>query len=101
MNVPLFGLALKNDIEFALSFTYGRNNRKRFNLTEFKPEGNNDGSTRINLRPSVRYSLSTAVTASAFVSYEATIPDGEGSRDIRRSTTKVGLDLRVGISGGR
>jgi cell surface protein SprA len=101
MTVPLFGLSLKNDIEFSTTFSYTRTNRKRFNLTDFKPEGNNDGNTRISFRPSIRYSLSSAVTASAFISYDATIPDDEGSRDIRRSTTKVGIDLRVGISGGR
>jgi cell surface protein SprA len=101
LKLPLFGMNLRNDVEFSFTFTYGRTQRKRFNLTDFQPEGNNDGSTRISLRPNVRYSLSNTVTASAFVSYEATIPDDEGSRDIRRSTTKVGIDLRVGISGGR
>lgn len=101
LKLPIFGMNLKNDVEFSFQFTYGRTQRKRFNLTDFRPEGNNDGSTQISLRPNVRYSLSNTVTASAFVSYDATIPDGEGSRDISRSTTKVGIDLRVGISGGR
>ncbi len=101
LNFPIFGLNLKNDIEFSLTFSYSRNNRKRFNLVDFTPDGNNDGSTRLSFRPSARYSLSNTVTASAFVSYDATIPDAEGSRDIKRSTTKVGVDIRVGISGGR
>lgn len=101
LNFPIFGLNLKNDIEFAFTFSYSRTNTKRFDLTDFTPDGNNDGSTRISLRPSARYSLSNTVTASAFLSYDATIPDAEGSRDIRRSTTKVGIDIRVGISGGR
>jgi cell surface protein SprA len=101
LKLPIFGMNLRNDVEFSFTFSYGRTQRKRFNLTDFQPEGTNDGSTRISLRPNVRYSLSNTVTASAFVSYEATIPDEEGSRDIRRSTTKVGIDLRVGISGGR
>jgi len=101
ISLPIFGLNLKNDIEFALSLSMGRTNRKRFNLVEFIPEGNNDGSTRLSIRPSARYSLSNTVQASAFISYDATIPDDDGSRDIRRSTTKVGVDIRVGISGGR
>lgn len=101
LSLPLFGLNLKNDIEFAANFTLGRNNKKRFNLTDFRPEGNNDGYTRISFRPSIRYTLSNTVQASGFVSYEATIPDDEGSRDIRRSTTRIGIDLRIGISGGR
>ncbi|HVK37479.1 MAG TPA: cell surface protein SprA [Candidatus Kapabacteria bacterium] len=101
LKLPIFGMNLRNDVEFSFTFTYGRTQRKRFNLTDFRPEGNNDGATRISLRPNVRYSLSNTVTASAFLSYDATIPDEEGSRDIRRSTTKVGIDLRVGISGGR
>jgi cell surface protein SprA len=101
LNIPIFGLNLKNDVEFALAFSMSRTNRKRFNLVDFLPDGNNDGSTRLSIRPSARYSLSNTVQASAFISYDATIPDAEGSRDIRRSTTKVGVDLRVGISGGR
>lgn len=101
LSLPLFGLNLKNDVEFAFAFSYARSTRKRFDLTNFTPDGNNDGSTRINIRPSIRYTLSNTVQASAFVSHEATIPDAEGSREIRRSTTKVGIDLRIGISGGR
>jgi len=101
LDVPLFGLNLKNDIEFAFNFSLSHNQRKRFNLTDFRPEGNNDGSTRINVRPSIRYSLSNTVQASAFAQYEATIPDDEGSREISRSSTRVGVDIRVGISGGR
>ncbi len=101
LNLPIFGLNLKNDVEFTLAFSYARSNRKRFDLINFTPDGNNDGSTRLNLRPSARYTLSNTVQASAFVQYEATIPDAEGSREIRRSTTKVGIDLRIGISGGR
>lgn len=101
LDVPLFGLNLKNDIEFSFNFSLAHNQRKRFNLTDFRPEGNNDGSTRINARPAIRYSLSNTVQASAFLQYEATIPDAEGSREISRSTTRVGIDIRVGISGGR
>ncbi len=98
---PLFGLKLQNEIEFQTNFSYSRNNRKRFNLTDFKPEGNNNGSTKISFRPSVRYSISNAVDGLAFISYDATIPDDEGSREISRSTTKVGIEIRLRISGGR
>lgn len=98
---PLFGLKLQNEIEFQTNFSYSRNNRKRFNITDFKPEGNNNGSTKISFRPSVRYSISNAVDGLAFISYDATIPDDEGSREISRSTTKVGIEIRLRISGGR
>lgn len=98
---PLFGLNLKNDIEFQFTGSMSKNNRKRFNLTEFKPEGQNDGSTKLNLRPSIRYTMSNTVSASAFLQYDATIPDADGSKDISRSTTKIGIDMRIGISGGR
>jgi len=101
LSLPFFGLNLKNDVEFTFAFSYAKSTRKRFDLTNFTPAGNNDGSTRINIRPAIRYTLSNTVQASAFISHEATIPDSEGSREIRRSTTKVGIDLRIGISGGR
>ena len=95
------GLDLKNEIEFTTTFSFSRQNTKRFNLTDFLPEGNNDGSTRISFRPEIRYTISRTVDATGFVSYEATIPDEEGSRDISRSTLRVGMDLRLKISGGR
>jgi len=101
LEISFLGLKLQNDVEFALNFSLSQNQRKRFNLVEFRPEGNNDGFTRINLRPSARYNISNTVQATAFVEYNATIPDDEGSRQISRSTTRVGIDLRVGISGGR
>lgn len=101
LKMSFLGLDLKNEIEFTVDFTLARENTKRFNLTEFRPEGNNDGSTRISFRPAVRYTVSRTVDATGFVSYEATIPDDEGSRDISRSTLKVGIDLRLKISGGR
>jgi len=100
-NLPLFGLNLKNEIEFQMTFSYSRNNRKRFDLTDFKPDGNNNGSTRISFRPSIRYSISNAVDAIGFINYDATLPDDAGSREIRRSTTKVGVEIRLRISGGR
>lgn len=95
------GLDLKNEIEFTTTFSLARQNTKRFNLVDFLPEGNNDGSTRISFRPEIRYTVSRTVDATGFVSYEATIPDAEGSRDISRSTFRVGVDLRLKISGGR
>ena len=101
LSLSFLGLNLKNDIEFTTDFSLARENTKRFNLTDFRPEGNNDGSTRISFRPAVTYTVSRTVDATGFVSYEATIPDSEGSRDISRSTLKVGVDIRLKISGGR
>ena len=101
LKLSIFGIDLKNEIEFTTDFTMSRQNTKRYNLTDFREEGNNDGSTRISFRPAIRYSVSRTVDATGFVSYEATIPDDEGSRDISRSTLKVGVDLRLKISGGR
>lgn len=101
LKLSILGLDLKNEIEFTTDFSFSRQNTKRFNLTDFRPEGNNDGSTRISFRPAIRYTISRTVDATGFVSYEATIPDEEGSRDISRSTLKVGVDIRLKISGGR
>ena len=101
LNLSFLGLNLKNDIEFTTDFSMIRESTKRFNLTDFRPEGNNDGSTIIRFRPAVTYTVSRTVDATGFVSYEATIPDEEGSRDISRSTLKVGVDIRLKISGGR
>ena len=101
LKLSILGLDLKNEIEFTTDFSLARQTTKRFNLDEFREEGNNDGSTRISFRPAIRYTVSRTVDATGFVSYEATIPDEEGSRDISRSTLKIGVDLRLKISGGR
>ncbi len=101
LKLSLFGIDLKNEIEFTTDFSLARQNTKRFNLVDFIEEGNNNGSTRISFRPAIRYTVSRTLDATGFVSYEATIPDEEGSQDISRSTLKVGVDLRLKISGGR
>lgn len=98
---PLFGLVLQNDLEFQLEATYRKNRRATFDVLDFQNESGRtlDGSTTVILEPSARYSLSRYLTARAFVRYEANMT--EGAANPGNSTTQVGVDIRLAVSGGR
>ena len=58
-----------------------------------------DGTTQITIEPRAKYTISNRVTASAFVKYEGNFSEGAANPGF--STTQVGLDIRLSISGGR
>lgn len=98
---PLFGLSLQNDVEFSFQGTYRRTKRATFDVNNFDDEAGRtlDGSTQIIIEPRARYSISRQVTATGFFRYEANLT--EGAANPGNSTTQVGIDLRISISGGR
>ena len=97
----LLNISLKNDIEFSFMTSVKKNNRATYDIADYSGEDGRqlDGNTMIKIEPRVRYSLSNRVTASAFVSYEATLTSGAASPGF--STTQVGVDLRLSLAGGR
>jgi hypothetical protein len=97
----LLGISLQNDLEFSFMTSVKKNNRATYDVSNYAGEDGRqlDGSTMIKVEPRVRYSLSNRVTASAFVSYEATLTSGAASPGF--STTQIGIDLRLSLAGGR
>lgn len=100
----LLGLDLQNDLDYSFYFSWKNTGRAAFNL--LKPEsldGNQgtpvQGNTVLTVEPRVRYSMSNRVTASFFVRYEATLTEGAAQPGF--STTQVGFDFRLALSGGR
>ena len=104
---PLFGINLKNDLEYSFLFTLKHNKRHTFDITRPSDvySGDNaegetlDGNTQIIVEPRARYSLSSRLTASFFVRYEGTFTEGAAQPGFH--TTQVGFDLRISVAGGR
>jgi len=58
--VPLFGIALKNDIEFSFSYSNTKNSVVLYKMNEFTEDGvPQDGTTRTSLEPRVKYVISS------------------------------------------
>jgi len=95
--LPLFGVSLKNDIEFSLSYTSTRNSTIRFEMNNFTEEGiPQDGTTRTTIEPRIKYTISSKVSLSIF--YKRSTVEPEGAARIPPTTTnEAGLDVNIVI----
>ncbi len=95
--LPLFGISLKNDIEFSLSYTNQKTSTIVYNMTQFTESGTpQDGTTRVTLEPRVKYTISSKVTLSIF--YRRSTVEPEGAARIPPTTTnEAGLDVHISI----
>ncbi len=97
-NLPLFGLALKNDIEVSMAYTQGKNSVINYAMgTKFKEDGTpQDGTKRVTIEPRIKYVMSSRVTLSVF--YKRTTVEPEGASKIPATTTnEAGLDVHISI----
>ncbi|MBK7577500.1 MAG: cell surface protein SprA [Ignavibacteria bacterium] len=101
VSLKILGLDLQNDMEFTFNTQIRRNLRAQYDVTDFKGADGSlvDGTTQIIIEPRARYTISNRVTASAFFRYEGNFSEGAANPGF--STTQVGLDIRLSISGGR
>jgi cell surface protein SprA len=95
--LPLFGVSLKNDIEFTLAYTLTQNSVVRYEMNNFNEEGiPQDGTTRTTIEPRIRYTISSKVTLSIF--YKRSTVEPEGAARIPPTTTnEAGLDVNIVI----
>ncbi len=95
--LPLFGVSLKNDIEFLLSYTSTRNSTIRFEMNNFTEDGiPQDGTTRTTIEPRIKYTISSKVSLSIF--YKRSTVEPEGAARIPPTTTnEAGLDVNIVI----
>jgi cell surface protein SprA len=95
--IPLFGLSLKNDIDFTFSYTSTQNSIVRFEMNNFTEEGiPQDGTIRTTIEPRIKYTLSAKVTLSIF--YRRSTVEPEGAARIPPTTTnEAGLDVHISI----
>lgn len=96
--LPLFGVALKNDIEFSLAYSSTRNAATRYNMLDFKEDGiPQDGTTRVTIEPRIKYTISAKVTLSIFYKRSSVKPEG-ASRIPPTTTNEAGLDVNISIN---
>lgn len=95
--LPLFGISLKNDIEFSFSYTSSTNSVVRFDMLNFTDAGTpQDGTLRTTIEPRIKYTISSKVTLSIF--YTRTSVEPEGAARIPPTTTnEAGLDVHISI----
>ncbi len=99
-SVPMFGLALSNDIDISLSYSLSRNERLRFTTETLRTDGigqTDDGATRTSFEPRIRYVLSQRVTATIFYRHMKTSPNDDGSRTPGSTINEAGLDINISI----
>lgn len=101
MSLKFLGMDLNNDMEFTFLAQVRQNKQSRYEIDEFPALQGRvvNGTTQITIEPRARYTISTRVTASAFVRYEGNF--SEGATNPGFSSTQVGVDIRLSISGGR
>ncbi len=96
-DVPLFGISLKNDVEFLLSYTSTSNSVIRYDMNNFTEEGvPQDGTTRTSIEPRIKYTISSKVSLSIF--YKRSTVEPKGAARIPPTTTnEAGLDVNIVI----
>jgi len=95
--LPLFGLSLKNDLEFSFSYTLGKNSIVVYEMNNYVDGGKpQDGTTRISIEPRLKYVMSSKVTLSIFYKRSSVEPEG-ASRIPATTTNEAGLDVRITI----
>lgn len=96
--LPLFGVSLKNDIEFSLSYTSSKNSTIRYEMANFTEEGiPQDGTARVTIEPRIKYTISAKVTLSIFYKRSTVEPEG-ASRIPPTTTNEAGLDVNIIIN---
>jgi Motility related/secretion protein len=95
--IPLFGISLKNDIEFTFSYTSSISSTVIYDMVNFRDEGTpQTGTTRTTFEPQVKYTISSKVTLSIFYRRSTVAP--EGAAQIPPTTTnEAGLDVHISI----
>lgn len=99
--IPLFGLALNNDLDVSVSYSLTANSRRIYEATKLdinttgQPQ---EGTTRTVFEPRIRYVLSLRVSASIYYRHTKLTPDASGSLIPGSTTNEAGLDLNISIS---
>ena len=96
-DVPLFGISLKNDVEFLISYTSASNSVVRFDMNNFTEDGvPQDGTTRTSIEPRIKYTISSKVSLSIY--YKRSTVEPKGAARIPPTTTnEAGLDVNIVI----
>ncbi len=96
-DVPLFGVSLKNDVEFLISYTSTKNSVVRYEMNNFTEDGiPQDGTTRTTIEPRIKYTISSKVSLSIYYKRSSVEPEG-AARIPPTTTNEAGLDVNIVI----
>jgi cell surface protein SprA len=95
--IPLFGVSLKNDIEFNMSYTKSVNASTIYDMINWNPDGvPQDGTTTTIVGPTIKYTVSSRVQLSIFYTRTTITPQG-ASRVPPSVQNQAGLDVHISI----
>ncbi len=96
-DLPLFGISLKNDIEFTFSYTNSQSTSILYDMNNYTDGGiPQNGTDRVTIEPRVKYTISSKVTISIF--YQKTTTQPVGASQVPPMTTNTaGLDVHIAI----
>jgi hypothetical protein len=95
--IPLFGVSLKNDIEFNMSYTKSVNASTIYDMINWNPDGvPQDGTTTTIVGPTIKYTISSRVQLSIFYTRTTITPQG-ASRVPPSVQNQAGLDVHISI----
>ncbi len=95
--LPIFGISLKNDIEFSFSYTNSQTSTVLYDMNNYTDSGTpQDGTNRISIEPRVKYTISSKVTIAIFYTRSSVEPVG-ASRIPPTTTNQAGLDVHISI----
>jgi cell surface protein SprA len=94
---PLFGISLKNDVEFLIAYTSTSNSVVRYDMNNYSEEGiPQDGTTRTSIEPRIKYTISSKVSLAIY--YKRSTVEPKGAARIPPTTTnEAGLDVNIVI----
>lgn len=94
---------IQNDIEFALQASWRRQSTRSLDIGRgeaFNANGRTiDGTNKILIEPSARYTFSKQVTVRAFIGFEGNF--NEGAQTPGSWSLQGGIDIRLALTGGR
>ncbi|MHB1686048.1 MAG: T9SS outer membrane translocon Sov/SprA [Ignavibacteriaceae bacterium] len=95
--LPIFGISLKNDIEFSFSYTNSQTSTIIYDMNNYTNSGTpQDGTNRISIEPRVKYTISSKVTIAIFYTRSSVKPVG-ASRIPPTTSNQAGLDVHISI----
>lgn len=95
LEIPFFGLYLKNDLEFSFSVGYGNTARTVYAISAGAMKGTpDDNSNHLSFEPRFGYTMSTKVRGSIYYKYNKT----GGARVSGISTNEGGLNVNISIN---
>ena len=97
-NLPLFGISLSNDVEGSMSYSVSNSSSVLYSFQPFTAGGTPlSGMIRTTVVPSIKYTLSSRITAKIYYSYTRIAPTSSGSNVTGSTSNEGGLDVHIAI----